>query len=46
MAAERDPLSIYLDEAAALVPQAVKMRWSRTATVAERIAAVEGFLLG
>ncbi len=44
MASERDPLSIYLDEAAALVPHANKMRWPRSATLAERIAAVVAFL--
>jgi pimeloyl-ACP methyl ester carboxylesterase len=46
MASERDPLSIYLDEASALVPHALKMRWPRNSTAAERITAVEQFLAG
>lgn len=46
MASERDPLSRYLDAAAALVPQARKLLLSRTASPAERIDAVEQFLAG
>lgn len=45
-ASERDPLSLYLDDAAALIPGAIKRRWSRETTLADRIAAVEGFLAG
>lgn len=44
MASESDPLSQYLDDAAALVPGAVKLRWSREATLRERVDAIEAFL--
>lgn len=43
-ASERDPLSLYLDDAAALIPGAIKRRWSRETTLAERIEVIEGFL--
>lgn len=43
-AAERDPLSVYLDDAAALVPGAKKLRFARSVPFAERIAAVQQFL--
>lgn len=46
MASERDPLHVYLDEAAALVPHAVKRLWPRAATSQERIAALCEFLDG
>jgi pimeloyl-ACP methyl ester carboxylesterase len=46
MASERDPLSVYLDDAAALVPRANKRRWPRSATLSERIDAVNTFLQG
>lgn len=44
MASERDPLSTYLDAAAELVPKANKKLWPRSATLAERIDAVNAFL--
>ena len=43
-ASERDPLSIYLDAAAELVPGCTRVLFSRTATLAERIEAVRNFL--
>jgi pimeloyl-ACP methyl ester carboxylesterase len=46
MASERDPLHVYLDEAAALVPHAIKRLWSRAAPPQERIAALCEFLDG
>ena len=44
MASERDPLHVYLDEAAALVPHAIKHLWSRTATPQQRISTLSEFL--
>ncbi len=44
MASERDPLSMYLDNAAALVPNANKKLWLRSSTLAERVDAVNSFL--
>jgi pimeloyl-ACP methyl ester carboxylesterase len=44
MASERDPLSIYLDDAAALVPLANKKLWLRSSTLTERVDAVNAFL--
>lgn len=44
MASERDPLSMYLDDAAALVPNANKKLWLRSATLTERVDAVNAFL--
>ncbi len=44
MASERDPLSIYLDDAAALVPNANKKLWLRSSTLTERVDAVNAFL--
>jgi len=45
-ASERDPLHIYLDEAAALVPQAVKHLWPRSMTLQQRAAVLSAFLDG
>jgi pimeloyl-ACP methyl ester carboxylesterase len=44
MASERDPLSMYLDDAAALVPNANKKLWLRSSTLAERVDAINAFL--
>jgi pimeloyl-ACP methyl ester carboxylesterase len=44
MASERDPLSMYLNDAAALVPNANKKLWLRSSTLAERVDAVNAFL--
>jgi pimeloyl-ACP methyl ester carboxylesterase len=44
MASERDPLSMYLDAAAALVPSARKKLWLRSATLVERLDAINEFL--
>ena len=44
MASERDPLSVYLNDAAALVPNANKKLWLRSSTLTERVDAVNAFL--
>ncbi len=44
MASERDPLSMYLDDAAALVPNANKKLWQRSSTLTERVDAINAFL--